>query len=88
MAEQVGRQPLHRTQGKGGLSHDLHHLPQRPRSPRPVKTGFADAAEALAYAEANLAPSYTEEDPDHPGCFDLFSAATGDVLCIEPTRAA
>lgn len=46
---------------------------------------FTDAAAALAYVAKFYGETYTEEDADHPGCFDIFVHATGDVLAIQPT---
>ncbi len=45
---------------------------------------FETAEFALAYVAKTFGETFTEEDADHPGCFDIFVYATGDVLVVEP----
>lgn len=55
---------------------------------RKVVGTFADAASALVAIPGGTTPddSYliVEEDPDHPGCFDIFDCGTGNLFTIEP----
>ena len=48
----------------------------------------ATAADALAAVPGTIISS--EEDPDHPGCWDVAAARGGrlDIYSIEPARSA